>query len=173
MAWLRAVQFLTCCTYIRRPQKLPLLLLGMIIGIIITNSVNVIITGRLLYTSNHIYQQILNAIQSVVCKDELVFLYIGFNGTSDDSYGIYASIHWRHNEMSRLSMSTAARTESPQTNVILVDQGQCLPLQLLSSIELKICWKYQFPAKKRQNRLKILMEKPFQPSVTDVYSEIG
>ena len=78
MAWLKAVQFLICCTYICRPQKLPLLLLGMIIGIIITNNVNVI-TGRLLYTSNHIYQKIVNAIQSVVCKDrqdELVFLYI-------------------------------------------------------------------------------------------------
>ena len=158
--------------YVVHKNSPHLLLLRMIIGIIITNSVNVI-TGRLPYTSNHIYQKIVNAIQSVVCKDELVFLYIGFNGTSDDSYGIYASIHWRHNEMSRLSMSTAARTESPQTNVILVDQGQCLPLQLLSSIELEICWKYQFPAKKRQNRLKILMEKPFQPSVTDVYSEIG
>ena len=63
--------------------------------------------------------------------------------------------------------------QSPQTNVISDDLGRCLPLQLLSSIELEICWKYQFPAKKRQNRLKILMEKPFQPSVTDVYSEIG
>ena len=35
----------------------PHLLLRMIIGIIITNSVNVI-TGRLLYTSNHIYQNV-------------------------------------------------------------------------------------------------------------------
>ena len=54
--------------------------------------------------------------------------------------------------MSRLSMSTDGAwkvEQSPQTNVI------------------------SDPAMERQNRLKILMEKPFQPSVTDVYSEIG
>ena len=58
-------------------------------------------------------------------------------------------------------------------SAINLEWPRSMPLQLLSWIELEICWKYQFPAKKRQNRLKILMEKPFQPSVTDVYSEIG
>ena len=35
----------------------------------------------------------------LVCKDsqdELVSLYIGFYGCSDDSYVIYANIHWRN-----------------------------------------------------------------------------
>ena len=174
------MQFLICCTYIRRPQKLPLLLLRMIIDIIITNSVNVI-TGRLLCTSNHIYKKLWmlsSQWHANIAKMNCFLLSRGCNGSSDDSYGIYAWIHWRNMKCHaspqphRRKVKTRAvfclsrvRNKSRMTKVDA--------LQLLSWIELEICWKYQFPAKKRQNRLKILMEKPFQPSVTDVYSEIG
>ena len=79
MAWLRAVQFLICCTYIRRPQKLPLLLLRMIIVIIITNSVNIIITGRL-YPSNHIHRKIVNVIHREKLKVLLTNLSVMWSG---------------------------------------------------------------------------------------------
>ena len=48
---------------------------------------------------------------------------MGFNGSSDDSYGIYAFIHWKYMKCRHVCEQTDGHTESGKSGSILLGQN--------------------------------------------------